>query len=132
MGIADKAKQVASKALDKAQDLEKKAEPYVDKAKETAGDLAQKASPHVQMATKRASTMIDKVGSSIAQGASSLANTIDKTHANGADAQVEEDADHVSTPMADALPGGGSDEPLPPADAHSLHEHDNPEDQPNN
>jgi hypothetical protein len=117
MGITDKAKQVASKALDKAQDLEKKAEPYLGKAKGTAEDLAQKATPHVQMAGKRASTLLDKVGSTISQGATSLANQIDKK-------KVEDDADETSatsTPMADALPGGGSDEPLPPADVHSLH-----------
>jgi hypothetical protein len=119
MGIADKAKEVASKALDKAQDLEKKAEPYIGKAKDTAGDLAHKASPHVQMAGKKASTLIDKVGTSISQGASTLANQLDKKKT---DAQAEEDAEHSSTPMADALPGAGSDDPLPPADTHSLHQ----------
>ncbi|HEY3737804.1 MAG TPA: hypothetical protein VGL26_10205 [Jatrophihabitans sp.] len=78
MALADKAKDLASRVLGKAQDLEKKAEPYVGKAKDTAEDLAQKASPHVQMAVKRAGTLLDQAGDKISQGVNTLANQLDK------------------------------------------------------
>lgn len=78
MGLADKAKDLAAKALDKAQELEKKAEPYVGKAKDTAEDLAAKASPHVQTAVKKAGVLLDQAGEKITQGVNTLANQLDK------------------------------------------------------